>query len=143
MRDRAAQLAEIERLLQQAGIIDSCARRLVEELDDHYADLLAAATERGCEPQRAHRAALRALGSPAHIVAAAVSRPELLGFSRRHPTLAGLGRTVACFAVVPSLSVLYCAHRRESIIRWSASVGLAVVMTAALLLSMRTAVGIG
>jgi len=143
MPDRGVQFAEFERLLRQAGIIDASAQRLVEELRDHYEDLLAAARERGCDPRRARAAASRAIGSPADIAAVAAQHRELVGFPRRHPLLGCLSRGFVSVIAVPCLPVQYCAHRREAIVRWSASVGLAGLMTAALLLSMQSVVGIG
>lgn len=143
MPERSPQSAELERLLRQAGIMDTSARRLVAELQDHYEDLCAAARERGCDRQHARAAAIQALGSPGDIVAVAAQHRELLAFSRRHPLLAELGRGIACAASVPALPVHFCADRSESILRWSASIGLAALITASLLLSMQSIVGLG
>ena len=143
MPERCTQFADLQRLLRQAGIVDSSARRIVEELHDHYDDLFAAACERGCEHERARAAAMRALGSPADIVAVARECRELLTFAQRHPRLAGLSRGLACAASAPALPVHYCLDRRDTIVRWGASVGLASMVTAALLLSLQSVVGLG
>ena len=140
MPDRRPQFAELQRLLRQAGIVDRSSARLIEEVQDHYEDLFADECRRGGDRRRAGAAALRALGAPADIVAVAAQCRQLHAFSRRHPLLAELSRGIVA---VPAAPVHYCADRSASILRWSASVGLAVLLTAALLLSMQSVVGIG
>ena len=141
MPDRSPQFAELQGLLRQAGIVDGASQRLLEELQDHYCDLLSEADKAGLDSRRARERALQSLGSPQDIAAAAAQYRELLSFSGRHPLLAEFSRGLVLAAGVPALPLRYCAQRRESIVRWGASVGLAVMLTAGLLLSMQSALG--
>lgn len=138
MPERQPQFVELNRLLRQAGIMDRCSRRLIEELQDHYEDLRVEAIERGRDEAGASAAALREIGAPGDIAACAAQYRDLLCISRRYPLI---GRMAGGLAFVPALPVAFCAQRRDSIARWGASVGLAAMLTAGLLLCMQTAVG--
>jgi hypothetical protein len=140
--ERQPQFDELERLLRQAGIVQANSARIVEELEDHYRDLCAEALEDGYDEQRARDMALSALGAPADIAAVASQYRELLSVSRRYPLIAELACGLISVVSAPALPVHYCAQRRESIARWGASVGLAAVITAGLLLSLQTMLGI-
>lgn len=139
MPERQPQFVELERLLRQAGVVNESSQRLVEELQDHYCDLCAAAIENGLDEKRARDRALCAIGAPADIVAVAAQHRDLLSISRRYPLIAGLAHGIAS---MPAMPVAYCAHRRESIARWGASVGLAAMLTAGLLLTLQTMLGV-
>ena len=141
MRDGDSQFADLERLLRRSGVHDDCSRRLVEELQDHLCDLVAEERGRGADAGQASVKALLALGRLTDIAAAAAQRTELLTFSHRHPLLADVTRGLVSAAALPAVPVYFCARRRESIARWCASVGLAGLLTAALLLSMQTMLG--
>jgi hypothetical protein len=141
MPERLPQFAELQRLLRQAGIIDATTQRLLEELQDHFRDLRDAAIETGTDPLRACEMAQRSIGAPADIAAVAVQYRELLTLSQRYPYIAGLAHGIASAVCAPVLPVHYCAERRDSIARWGASVGLAGMITAALLLSLHSMLG--
>ncbi len=138
MPERQGQLAELELLLQRAGIVEDCSQRLVEELQDHFQDLAAEAFDNGQDVRQACATALREIGAPGDIAAVAVQYRELLSVSRRYPLIAGLATSLVN---APALPVAYCADRRESIARWGASIGLAGMITAGLLLTLQTMVG--
>jgi len=141
MHDEDPQFAELERLLWCSGVSDDCSQRLLEELQDHFCDLVAEERAGGCDPAQAVARSLLALGRPKDIAAAAAQRTELLAFSHRHPFLRDVTRGLVTAAAIPALPVYFCAQRRDSIARWCASVGLAGLLTAALLLSMHTMLG--
>ena len=141
MPEPRPQFADLERLLCQAGIKDRCSRRLLEELQDHYVDLFAEQRALGASSLQAGERALGALGRPADIVAAAAQYRDLLRFSYRHPLLASVTRGILSVAAAPAMPIHYCAQRGEVIARWGASVSLAGLLTAALLLSMQTMLG--
>jgi len=141
MLDENPQFAELERLLWRSGVSDDCSQRLLEELRDHLCDLVAEEREIGTDATQAVARALLALGRPKDIAAAAAQRTELLAFSHRHPFLRDVTRGLVSVAAIPALPVYFCAQRRDFIARWCASVGLAGLLTAALLLSMRTMLG--
>jgi hypothetical protein len=138
MPERQAQFAELELLLHSEGIVDDCSKRLVEELQDHFQDLAAEAFSNGQDIRQACATALREIGAPGDIAAVAVQYRDLLSVSRRYPLIAGLA---ASLVNAPALPVAYCTERRESIARWGASIGLAGVLTAGLLLTLQTMVG--
>jgi hypothetical protein len=138
MPEPNAQLAEIEQLLRSEGVAEDCSQRLIEELQDHFQDLCAEAFATGQDIRQAYATAMRAIGAPRDIAAVAVQYRELLSVSRRYPLVAGLASSIIN---APALPVAYCADRRESIARWSASIGLAGMITAGLLLSLQTLIG--
>ena len=138
MPERQSQLAELELLLRREGIVDDCSQRLVDELQDHFQDLCAEAFSNGQDVRQACASALREIGAPADIAAVAVQYRDLLSVSRRYPLIAGLASSIVN---APALPVAYCTDRRESIARWGASIGLAGMITAGLLLTLQTMVG--
>jgi hypothetical protein len=141
MPDGDPQFADLQRLLWRSGVSDDCSKRLLEELHDHFCDLVEQERARGADPAQAGAQALNALGRPADIAAAAAQRTELLAFSHRHPFLRDVTRGLVSAVAAPALPVYFCARRRECIARWCASVGLGGLLTAGLLLSMRTMLG--
>lgn len=150
MPEHGSQFVELEQLLNQAGIVPDSAQRLTEELRDHYEDRYAEAVDAGLRTEQAAAIAWQSLGSPDDIAAVAAQYRELMSVSHRHPLLAGLiqglahgvANSVLCVVASPALPVIYCAQRRESIARWSVSAGLAAMLTAGMLLSMQTILGV-
>ncbi|MGD8325074.1 MAG: hypothetical protein PVF50_11975 [Gammaproteobacteria bacterium] len=141
MPDPGQQFVELERLLRCAGVVDANARRLVDELRDHYIDLYDEARNDGYDKVCAHTMALGAIGAPEEIAAVAAQYRSLLSVTWRYPLIADIAHGVVMVAGVPALPIRYCAQRRELIARWSASVGLAGMITAGLLLTLQTLLG--
>lgn len=142
MHDRPPQFVELNRLLRSAGIAQDCSRRLVEELQDHYQDLYTAARADGFDAQHARALARSSIGSCADIAASAAQYQQLLSVSGRWPLMTQLAHGLLSVAAIPAAPLHYCAQRREPIARWGASIGLATMMTAGLLLTLHGMLGL-
>jgi hypothetical protein len=125
-----------ERLLR-AGIAPRHARRLVLELETHYAMLVEEGLQRG-EPQAVAQLAARSrLGTDAEILSSALADPALMAWGARWPTLCGFapllalaGSFVATLAVLAAVfSVLGSVHalRPQNGRGWWLELGAAVI----------------
>lgn len=126
---------DLRRALERGGVGRRHIERTIAELRDHYADLQQDEIDRGLCARDAAAAAAAAIGEEETLAAAVLSRPELKCWSRRWPRTARMLQTTAFVAVMPAVPVLYCAHRRDVIVRWGASIGLASLMTVGLFLA--------
>ena len=121
--------------LREGGVDGRYIERTIAELRDHYADIERSEIGRGISPQAAAAAAAAAIGDERTIAAAVLSRPELRQWTRRWPRAARLLHSTALVAVMPAVPLIYCACRRDVIVRWGASIGLASLLTLGLLLA--------
>lgn len=132
--------AELEQRLLQGGIARRYVERTLLELREHYTDVEQDALASGVSRAEAAERARAALGDE-HILADAVlAHPELRDWRRDWPRTAACIDSITLIAVLPVAPVAYCAYRGTSIARWSVSASLATLMTAALLLALRTIV---
>src|SRR5690606_16062059 len=134
MRDGRFERLRLE--LLNAGIAPAYVERAVRELTDHFEDLEAAAREAGHGPAEAARWAEHALGSEEAIAATLLARPELRTWYERWPRTTLCLRALACVGMLPLVPIAFCFDRGAAIARWGASVALAMLVTASLLLSM-------
>lgn len=121
--------------LQEGGVDGRYIERTIAELRDHYADIEQSEIGRGASPRAAAAAAAAAIGDERTIAAAVLSRPELRQWTQRWPRAARLLHSTALVAAMPVVPVIYCAYRRDVIVRWGASIGLASLLTLGLLLA--------
>jgi len=122
--------------LQEGGVPRRYIGRLMSELKDHYADLEQEELTVGGEPAVAARRACRRLGDQEAIAAEVFNRDELRSWSSRWPWIVNLLRPVMLILLLPSVPMLVCADRGPAIVRWSASIGLAALLTGGLLFAM-------
>ncbi len=87
--------ALVRQRLLDGGIAPRRARRLLQELRAHFADLLAEQQRTGLPESAAAQAALQRLGSEESLAEQMLARPELRSWSRRRPW--------AVYALVPVL----------------------------------------
>jgi hypothetical protein len=120
-------------LLVAGGVAPRHVRRLLIELSEHCEELERDAMAAGLTPPEARAEALRSLGSAPALADAVLARKELLGWSGRWPRTA---HALAAFSALPAVP-LECAGHCAVIARWSASCGLALLMTGSLLLSLQ------
>lgn len=124
----------LRRTLEAGGIALRHVRRLMVELNEHREDLERNAIAAGMTPPEARAEALRTLGSETALAEAVLAHPELKTWASRWPRTA---RTLAGISALPAIPVECCAGHSAVIARWSASCGLALLMTASLLLSLQ------
>ena len=138
--------ADFNLLMKQlvgAGIPARHARRTVQEVRDHYDDLVDAARERGATSSEARAIADRRLGSMQDFVAAMQSRRNLRSWPYRFPRLALLVYPLACLATLPAVPVLAGFAHRVTLARWGTSLLAAGLLTATMLLTLQLSILFG
>ena len=135
------QLPELTRIrleLLEGGVAPRFVERTILELKEHYSDIVDAALDSGATRAEAAARAREALGTDASIVAAVLAEPSLLSFERRWPRSARWLSALAYGAVLPFVPAVYCAQHGGTIVRWSVSVSLSIVLTSALLFTLQS-----
>jgi len=119
------------------GISPRHAHRTVNELRDHYDDLVDAAVDAGASIGLARRRAAEQLGSVDDFVAAMASRRELKTWAFRYPKLAVVIYPLACVAVLPAFPVMASVAHRDLLARWATALLAAGLITAAMMLVLQ------
>jgi len=129
--------------LLKSGISPRHAHRTVNELRDHYDDLVDAAVDQGANSRNARLSAANELGKMDDFVAEMASRRELKTWAFRYPRLAVVVYPIACLAVLPAMPVFVGIAHRSALMRWGASLLVAGIVTALLLLIMQLSIIFG
>jgi len=129
--------------LIESGISPRHAHRTVNELRDHYDDLVDAAVDNGANSKTARLHAANELGPMDEFVAQMASRRELKTWAIRYPQLAIVVYPIACLAVLPAMPLLVGFAKRGELMRWGASLLAAGLVTAVLLLTMQLSIILG
>ncbi len=140
---REPNFSELAAQLLKQGITPRHAHRTVNELRDHYDDLVDAAVDGGADSKSARRLAARQLGSMDDFVVDMTSRRELKTWAFRHPQLAVVVYPLACIAVLPALPVFAGIAHRTTLVRWGASLLGAGLVTASMLLMLQLSILLG
>ncbi|MCH9694812.1 MAG: hypothetical protein K0U72_09915 [Gammaproteobacteria bacterium] len=119
------------------GISPRHAHRTVNELRDHYDDLVDAAVDAGANSKRARRHAAQQLGSMDDFVAAMASQRELKTWAFRYPRLAVVVYPLACVAVLPAFPVFAGMAHRDLLTRWGTALLAAGLITATMMLVLQ------
>ena len=131
-----------QRLLS-SGIAPRHAHRAVNEIRDHYDDLVDAAMANGASSSSARQLAASRPGSMDDLVDAMSARRELKTWAFRFPHAAIVIYPLACLAVLPAVPVFAGIANASVIARWSASLLGAGLFTAALLLLLQLSILFG
>jgi len=129
--------------LLKSGIAPRHAHRAVNEIRDHYDDLVDAAVDDGASSRNARQLAASRLGSMDDLVAAMNARRELKTWAFRFPRAAVVIYPLACLAVLPAVPVFAGIANASLIARWSASLLAAGLFTTALLLLLQLSILFG
>lgn len=129
--------------LLKSGIAPRHAHRTVNELRDHYDDLVDAAVDDGANSRKARRQAAAELGTMDGFVAAMDSRRELKTWAFRYPRVAVIVYPLACLAILPAVPVFAGISNRTSLLRWGVSLLGAGLVTAFMLLVMQLSIILG
>lgn len=130
-------LPALERELLRFGMAPRHVRRIVDEVDAHFDDLVEEAVATGHDRDGAQRRALRRLGEMGDIAVAARARPELRGWAYRFPRLALVVYPLSCVAVLPAVPVIAGVAHAVNLARWAACIVLGGFVTAAILLILQ------
>ncbi len=137
----------LARRLLKSGIAPRHAHRAVNEIRDHYDDLVDAAVEaaidNGASSRGARHEAAHQLGSMDDLVSAMSTRRELKTWAFRYPLAAVMIYPLACLVVLPAAPVFAGIANASVIARWSASLLAAGLFTAALLLLLQLTILFG
>ncbi|MDJ0749612.1 MAG: hypothetical protein QNJ11_09005 [Woeseiaceae bacterium] len=131
-----------ERLID-AGIAPKHVHRTVNEMRDHYEDLVEAGLEQGLERAMAQEQAMRQLGQFDDFVHEMALHPELKGWASRYPRAAIVVYPLACLAVLPAVPVYAGVAHASLIARWGASLVAAGLVTAGMLLILQLSILFG
>lgn len=129
--------------LLESGIVPRHAHRTVNELRDHYDDLVTAAVDDGDSNLNARSRAASQLGDMDDFVVQMAARRELKTWAFRYPRVAIFVYPLACLAVLPALPVFAGVAHAGTLARWSASLLVAGLVTASLLLTMQLSILLG
>ena len=130
------------RLLQN-GIAPRHTHRAVNEIRDHYDDLVDAAVDTGTTSREARQLAARDLGSLDDIVSQMNARRELKTWALRYPRTAIFVYPLACLAALPAMPVYAGIANAPLLARWGASLVAAGLFTLALLLVLQISILFG
>lgn len=130
------------RLLEH-GIAPRHAHRTVNEIRDHYDDLVDAAVDAGATSRNARREAAQQLGTMRDFVSAMSARRELKTWAFRYPRAAIVIYPLACLAALPAAPVIAGIANASLVARWGASLLAAGLFTATLLLVLQLSILFG
>ncbi len=85
---RNLQLSALTERLLRAGASPRGVRRVIGELEDHFADILRELESQGVPPMEARKQACARLGSEDVLVASILAKPELMSWAHRRPAIA-------------------------------------------------------
>ncbi|MDJ0905312.1 MAG: hypothetical protein QNI96_04790 [Woeseiaceae bacterium] len=123
-----------------AGIAPRHVRRTIDELQDHYDDVVEQELEEGADRLTACRNALARVGPVDHIVDAVRARPELQSWAFRFPRLAAVLYPLIFVALLPAAPVFIGYAHANLLVRWVVCLFLSALVTAGLLLILQLAI---
>lgn len=129
--------------LLRNGIAPRHAHRTVNEIRDHYDDLVDAAIDAGATSREARLRAGRELGKMDDLVSQMSARRELKTWAFRYPRAAIVVYPLACLAALPAMPVYAGIANAPFLARWGASLLAAGLFTLALLLVLQLSILFG
>jgi len=133
-------LSGLRKELIRSGIAPRHVRRTMDELSDHYEDLVDEALDGGASRIEAHALASRKLGEIATIGAAVRARPELRSWAYRFPRIASVVYPLTFVALLPAAPVFLGYAYANHVARWGACLLLSALVTAAMFLFLQLAI---
>lgn len=130
------------RLLEN-GIPPRHVRRTLGELEDHYRDLVDEAAVNGVSLEDARAQATARLGDMDEVIAGMLASPDLRGWAYRHPRIAVVLYPIACLFALPAMPVIAGVSNAPMLARWGASLLLAGLFTATMLLVLQLSILFG
>lgn len=130
----------LRRHLIAAGIAPRHVRRTVDELQDHYDDVVEQELAEGADRLMACRTALERIGPIDDIVTAVRARPELQSWAFRFPRLAAMVYPLTFVALLPAAPVFIGFANAGLVVRWMTCLLLSALVTAGLFLFLQLAI---
>jgi urease accessory protein UreF len=129
--------------LLNSGIAARHAHRAVNEIRDHYDDLVDAAVDAGATSREARCEASRALGRMEDLVSQMSACRELKTWAFRYPRAAIVVYPLACLAALPAMPVNAGIANAPVLVRWATSLLAAGLITSLLLLVLQLSILFG
>ena len=136
----APEFLKLRNDLLRAGIVPQRARRLVEELEGHYDDLVEARIAEGDDRAEAERQAGLRLGDLSVVQAAMAAEPGFQSWAARFPRLALVVYPLAWVLALPAVPVLAGARHAADIGRWLTCLLAGGLVTASMFLFLELAI---
>lgn len=133
-------LSRLQEELLRSGVAPRHVRRTVDELNDHYEDLVEQALSEGLDNRSAHSGALARLGEVEDIAQAVRAQPELRSWAFRFPRVAAIVYPLTFVVLLPAAPVFIGAAHANYLARWSVCLFLSGVVTAAMFLMLQMAI---
>lgn len=130
------------RMLQN-GVAPRHVHRTLCELEDHYRDLVDEVTDNGASVEDANAVASARLGEMDDLIDGMLACREIRGWAYRYPRIAVFFYPLACLLALPALPVIAGARHAPLLARWGASVVLAGLFTAIMMLVMQLSILFG
>lgn len=140
---REPDFTSLNKRLLRCGIAPAHAERTVNELRDHYHDLLDEAVDAGMSRNDAAARACEKLGEMDVLLAEMQSHTELKSWAFRHPRIALVLYPLGCLAMLPALPLVAGARHAPDVARWGTSLLLAGLFTATMLLVLQLSIVLG
>lgn len=141
MRD--PELARLRARLIENGIPARHVQRTLGELEDHYHDLVDEAVASGASVDDARARAIARLGNMDDLIEGMLACRELRGWAYRHPRIAVIVYPLACLFALPAIPVIAGVSNAPRLARWGASLLLAGLFTATMLLVLQLSILFG
>ena len=136
-------LSQLRSRLLRWGVAPRHVRRTVNELEDHFEDLVEQELDNGLDRLAARESALTALGSVEDIADAVRAQPELRSWAFRYPRIAAVVYPLTYLAVLPAAPVFAGYAHATLIARWIACLFLSAIITAGMFLFLQLAITLG
>ena len=135
-------LTDLQSDLLRAGISPRQVRRTVNELNDHYDDLIDDAMANGLTAGEAHTRALGELGDMHDVAVAMRSMPEIRSWAYRFPYLALLVYPLTCIALLPAVPVIAGVAHAGYLARWAVCIFISGIVTASIFLMLQLSIAL-
>lgn len=133
-------LGRLRKELVHSGIAPRHVRRTMDELSDHYEDLVEQELCEGATRLEAHARATETLGEIGDIGAAVRAQPVLRSWAFRFPRVAAFVYPLTFLALLPAAPVFLGYAYANYIARWVACLFLSALVTAAMFLFLQLAI---
>ena len=134
---------EFEEYLRRSGVSPHYVNRAIEELQDHYADLVEEARASGKDIQQSRQEAQERLGCLGSIAEEILSHPEVMSWGHRHPLMSSGAQLLGEAIEIPAIPLMLCVANCRMIFRWVAAFCVGSGAALALLYLLQLLIGIG
>jgi len=137
---RELDLSRLQSELLRSGVAPRHVRRTVDELSDHYEDLVEQGLSEGLDSRSARCGAVTMLGEVEVIAQAVRAQPELRSWAFRFPRVAAVVYPLTFVMLLPAAPVFIGAAHANHLAKWVVCLFLSGVVTAAMFLMLQLAI---